>query len=56
MIDNLLLLIPAIIALASTVAALTPTPKDDAALSGLYKIIDALALNLGYAKQKGDDK
>jgi hypothetical protein len=39
-----------VIAAASTVAALTPTPKDDALIANLYKIIDFLALNIGKAK------
>lgn len=43
----------AIIALASGVAALTPTPSDDSWLGKIYRIVDALALNVGYAKEKG---
>lgn len=41
----------AIIAASSIVAALTPTPKDDAYLAKLYRLIDIMALNIGKAKQ-----
>jgi hypothetical protein len=40
-----------IIAAASAVAALTPTPRDDRVLGKLYKIVDLLALNVGFAKR-----
>jgi hypothetical protein len=39
-----------IVAAASAVAALTPTPKDDTWVAKLYKIVDWLALNVGKAK------
>lgn len=41
-----------IIAAASSVAALTPTPRDDKILGKLYKIVDLLALNVGFAKNR----
>lgn len=44
--------IPIIIAVASAIAAATPTPKDDSALKTIYKVIDVLALNIGKAKDK----
>lgn len=40
----------AIIAIASAVTALTPTPRDDVFVGKLYKFIEALALNIGHAK------
>jgi hypothetical protein len=40
-----------VIAAASAVAALTPTPRDDKILGKLAKIVDLLALNIGYAKR-----
>ncbi len=40
-----------VIAAASAVAALTPTPRDDRVLGKLYKIVDLLALNVGFAKR-----
>ena len=41
----------AIVAVSSIVAALTPTPKDDAWIAKLYSIIDIMAINIGKAKQ-----
>ncbi|MEX2520497.1 MAG: hypothetical protein WD969_14340 [Paracoccaceae bacterium] len=41
-----------VIAIASAIAALTPTPRDDEFVSRIYRIIDALALNLGHAKEQ----
>ena len=49
---NIFMWITAIIAIASLVAAVTPTPKGDKWLSKLYKLIDLLALNIGKAKEK----
>lgn len=43
--------ITTIIAVASIVAASTPTPKDDEWIGKLSKIVDLLALNIGKAKQ-----
>ena len=42
----------AIVTICSLIAALTPTPKDDAWIGKLYKFVDLLALNIGKAKQK----
>ena len=42
----------AIHAAASIICALTPTPKDDAFLGKLYKVIETIALVVGKAKQK----
>ena len=36
----------------SLIAASTPTPKDDVWIGKLYKLVDALALNIGRAKEK----
>ena len=52
MLINLFMWITAIIAIASLVAAVTPTPQGDKWLAKLYKLIDLLALNIGKAKQK----
>jgi hypothetical protein len=46
----------AVISLASAIAAITPTPKEGTFLAKLYKVIDFLALNVGHAKSKGDEK
>ena len=40
------------VTVASAVAALTPTPKDDNIVGKAYKIVDWLALNVGKAKDK----
>ena len=42
----------AIIASASAIAALTPTPADDHLLAKAYRFLDMLALNFGYAKDR----
>lgn len=42
----------AVVAFASTIAAVTPTPKDDEIVKKVYKVIDFLALNIGKAKDK----
>ena len=51
-VDSILFAVSAIVAAASAVAALTPTPKDDALAAKAYKVIDWLALNVGKAKDK----
>ena len=42
-----------IIVACAMIAAVTPTPKDDAWMAKLYKIIDIVGLNFGFAKDKG---
>jgi spore coat protein U-like protein len=49
-------IVTAVIALASAVAAVTPTPAAGSALAKVYAVIDFLALNFGKAKDKGDIK
>ena len=51
-VDSILFAVSAIVAAASAVAALTPTPKDDNLVAKAYKVIDWLALNIGKAKDK----
>jgi hypothetical protein len=41
-----------VVAVASAIASVTETPKDDKWVAKAYKIIDALAINIGKAKQK----
>ena len=43
---NMFMWVTAIIAIASLVAAVTPTPQGDKLLAKLYKVIDFLALNM----------
>ena len=45
--------VTAAIALASAVAAATPTPKKGGFLAKVYAVIDWAALNIGNAKDKG---
>lgn len=45
---------PAIIAAASAAAAVTPTKKDDAALKGLRRVLNVLALNVRHARPAED--
>lgn len=44
----------AAVALASSIAAIIPTPAKGSFLAKVYFVIDLLALNIGKAKQKGD--
>jgi hypothetical protein len=41
-----------IVALAASIAALTPTPKDDGIVKKIRKVVDFLALNFGNAKNR----
>ena len=50
--EGILQVVTAVIAAASAIAALTPTPKDDGVLKKLARIIDLLALNVFRAKDK----
>ena len=42
---------PALVTLASVVAAMTPTPRDDTFVGKLYKVVELLAVNVGRAKE-----
>jgi hypothetical protein len=42
----------AIHAACSAICALTPTPKDDAAIAKFYRLIEICALVVGRAKQR----
>jgi hypothetical protein len=46
-------LVTAAVTLASTIAAVTPTPKEGTFWAKVYKIIDVIAINVGKAKQTG---
>jgi hypothetical protein len=50
--DNLLAIATAIVAAASAIAALTPTPTDDGWAKKAYRLVDWIALNVGKAKDK----
>ena len=42
---------PMVISVCSIIAAITPTPKDDAWMAKLYRFIDIMAVNIGHAKK-----
>ena len=48
---NIINIATAVITLASMIAALTPTKKDDVFLAKFKPFIDAMALNFGHAKK-----
>jgi hypothetical protein len=50
--EALIGILTGVVALASAIAALTPTPKDDGWVKKIYKVVDLLALNVGKAKDK----
>ncbi len=52
--DQLFGVVTAVIAAASAIAALTPTPADDTFIGKIYKLIDWCALNIFKAKDSGD--
>jgi hypothetical protein len=49
-------IVTAVIALASAISAVTPTPAPGSTLAKVYAVIDFLALNIGKAKDKGEIK
>jgi hypothetical protein len=51
-INEWIAIIPNIVMGASLICALTPTPKDNAIIGKIYKILDWCALNVGKAKEK----
>ncbi len=51
MIGELVGIVTGVVCAASIICSLTPTPKDDAMIAKLYKIIEVMALNIGKAKQ-----
>ena len=51
-IQNVVSVVTAVIALASAIAALTPTPKDDNLLRKVRSFIDTLAINVKHARNK----
>jgi len=49
--ESLISIATAIVAAASAICALTPTPKDDKFVYKLYVILEWAALNIGKAKK-----
>ena len=52
MILVLVKIVPWLVMGASAIAAITPTPVDDGWVKKAYYILDAIALNIGKAKDK----
>ena len=50
--DKIIAAITAVIAAASAICAITPTPSDDKFVGKVYKLVEWLALNFGKAKDK----
>jgi hypothetical protein len=50
--SELIAILTSVVAAASAIAALTPTPKDDGWVKKIYGLLDMLALNVGKAKDK----
>ena len=48
--SDLAAIAPMVVTVCSIIAAVTPTPQDDAWMAKLYKFIDILAINTGKAK------
>ena len=44
-------LLTTLVAFCSAICAVTPTPKDDAIIGKIYKMLEMFALNVGKAKQ-----
>ena len=49
--ESLISVATAIVAAASAICALTPTPKDDGIVRKLYLVLEWAALNFGKAKK-----
>lgn len=49
--ESLISVATAVVAAASAICALTPTPKDDGIVRKLYIILEWAALNIGKAKK-----
>ena len=53
---NISTVVLAVIGLAATIAALTPTPKDDGIVLVLRKIVDVVGMNVGNAESINNAK
>ena len=51
-IETVIAIVTAVVTLASLIASITPTPKDNAVIAKVYRVVDLLALNIGHAKEK----
>jgi hypothetical protein len=48
---DLYVIFTSVVTIASTIAALTPSNVDNAAIASVKKVVDILALNFGFAKK-----
>lgn len=51
LISDIAAIAPMVISICSIIAAVTPTPQDDAWMAKLYRLIDIMAINVGHAKK-----
>jgi hypothetical protein len=51
LISDLAAIAPMVVTVCSIIAAVTPTPQDDAWMAKLYRFIDIMAVNVGHAKK-----
>lgn len=51
LISDIAAIAPMVISICSIIAAVTPTPQDDAWVAKLYRFIDIMAINIGHAKK-----
>lgn len=51
LISDIAAIAPMVISVCSIIAAVTPTPQDDAWMAKLYRFIDIMAINIGHAKK-----
>jgi len=51
-INNVWNLVLGVMALASTITMITPTPKDNKVVAKIYKVIEIVGLVIGRAKDK----
>lgn len=51
-IETVIAIVTAVVTLASLIASITPTPKDNAVIAKVYRLVDLLALNIGHAKER----
>lgn len=49
--ESLISIATAVVAVASAICALTPTPKDDGIVRKIYTVLEWVALNVGNAKK-----
>lgn len=51
-VENVIAVVTAVVTLASVIAAITPTDKDNKFIAKVMGLVNALAVNVGNAKNK----